>query len=174
MNENVKTGLWLSPLATTDPQFGELMKWFWSFVSGLLMSVLGYFLPVHDIIHLLILFFIVDVILGYYAAKKLRKEKFSAKIIWNTTMPRMVISLVLIMGAYMWDTVYQQEFVSTYKIIGWFISGVLLASIVQNGYRITNWNMLSFLGDFLRDKIKDSTGIDINNKNEENENGTST
>ena len=89
-------------------------------------------------------------------------------------MPRMVISLVLIMGAYMWDTVYQQEFVSTYKIIGWFISGVLLASIVQNGYRITNWNMLSFLGDFLRDKIKDSTGIDINNKNEENENGTST
>lgn len=169
MNEQTKTELLFSLPAGT-PLFIDWIKYFWTFLSGVFMSILGYFVPIHDMVHLLVLFFILDVIFGYWAAKKLRKEKFSAKIIWKTTMPRMVISLVLIMGAYMWDTVYSQEFVATYKIIGWFISGVLLASIVQNGYHITNWNIFLGLSDLLKDKFREKTGIDIQNKNEDNEN----
>lgn len=168
MNEQTKAGLFCGPLASS-PVLIDWMKYFWSLVSGIIMSFVGYLVPIRDIVHLLVLFFILDVIFGYWAAKRLRKELFSAKIIWKTTMPRMVISLVLVIGAFMWDSVYQQELVATYKIIGWFISGVLLASIVQNGYQITNWNMFAFLGDFLKQKIRENTGVDIPDKNNNNE-----
>lgn len=141
---------------------------FWSLFSGLLASVMGYFLPVRNILHLLVLFFIIDVAFGYWAAKKLRGEKFSAKIIWKTTMPRMVISIVLILGSFMWDSVYDQNMVATYKVIGWFISGVLFFSILQNGYRVTNWEMLPLIGRLISGKIKDHTGITIG-KEDDNE-----
>lgn len=130
-------------------------------VVGFITSIIGYFLPVKDIAHLLILFFMLDVLFGYWAAKKLRNERFSVKIIWTHTIPRMLVSVVLILGAYLWDTVYAQEFVSTYKLIGWFISGVLLFSIVQNGYHITKWNMFPMLGKMIKNKIENQTGVEI-------------
>lgn len=76
----------------------------------------------------------------------------------------MVISMVLIMGAYLWDTVYGQNVLATYKVIGWFISGVLLASIIQNGYHITRWNVLIKMGDFLGYKFGEKTGINFMKK----------
>lgn len=133
---------------------------------GALASVAGYFLPVRDIVHLLILFFILDVFLGYWAARKLRKEKFSVKIIWATTIPRMLISIILIISAYMWDTTYRQDYVSTYKIIGWFISGVLIYSIAKNGYIITKWSVFRNIGSMFKDRLKDK-GVTFNNKRNE-------
>lgn len=130
-------------------------------LSGLFVSALGYFLPVRDMVHLLILFFLLDVIFGYWAARKLRQERFKVSIIWTTTIPRMLLSLVLILGAFMWDKTYNQEFVSTYKIIGWFISGVLLYSIAENGYHITKWSVFPKLGQLFRSKVKDQTGLDV-------------
>lgn len=149
----------------------SITDWFrivWSLLSGAFMTALGFLMPVKNIVHLLILFFLLDVVFGYWAARKLRKEKFSAKIIWKTTFPRMVISLVLVICAFLWDNVYQQTTFSTYNLIGWFISGVLLASIAINGYYITRWDIFLGLGKFFRDKTKDLTGIEIvNNENHE-------
>lgn len=135
-------------------------------LAGALTSVAGYFLPVRDIVHLLILFFILDVALGYWAARKLRKEKFSVKIIWATTIPRMLISIILIISAYMWDTTYRQDYVSTYKIIGWFISGVLIYSIAKNGYLITKWSVFRSIGSIFKDKLKDK-GVNFNQRRNE-------
>ena len=128
---------------------------------GALASIIGYFLPIKDIVHLLILFFILDVAFGYLAARKLRNERFSVKIIWSHTMPRMLMSVVLITGAYMWDTVYKQDVLSTYKMIGWFISGVLLYSIAENGYKMTNWAVFSKIGALFNQRTKDHTGMEI-------------
>lgn len=149
-----------------------LLKNSYAWLSGLLMTLLGYFLPVRDIVHLLIFFFILDVLFGFWAAKKLRKERFSVKIIWSHTIPRMLISIVLITGAYMWDSTYQQDFVSTYKVVGWFISGVLLYSIAKNGYHITNWAMFPKLDNLIGNKLKDKTGIDLKEKEEANAKAT--
>lgn len=146
--------------------FSNLTIKFWPMLTGVFASIVGYFLPVRDIVHLLILFFILDVIFGYWAAHKLRKERFSVKIIWNHTMPRMLISIVLITGAFMWDTVYRQEVVDTYKIVGWFISGVILFSIAENGYLITGWTVFSRVGRLLSKKIKDATGQDLTENKE--------
>ncbi len=131
----------------------ELIQKLWTFISGLIASIIGYFLPVKDILHLIVIFFILDVIFGYWAAKRVRGERFSAKIIWQTTIPRMVLSFVLILGAYAWDETFYQTYISTYKIIGWFIAGILLFSILQNGYLITRWNPLLKLQDILKNKI---------------------
>jgi hypothetical protein len=136
----------------------------YQFLTGLMASFFGYFLPVKNIVHLIILFFILDVIFGAWAAKKVKKEKFSVKIIWNHTMPRMLISIILVMGAYMWDSVFSQDFVSTYKIIGWFISGVLLWSVAENGYKITKWSVFPKLGDLFRSKVQEQTGMDVSDE----------
>lgn len=138
----------------------------YAFLVGCIISFIGYLLPVKDIVNLLVLFFILDVLFGFWAAKTLRKERFSVKIIWSHTMPRMLISIILVAGAFMWDEVYSQEFVSTYKIIGWFISGVLLYSIAENGFQITKWKAFSRLGSAVQSKVKENTGLDINDKND--------
>lgn len=128
---------------------------------GLLTSVIGYFLPVKDIVNLLLLLFFLDVGFGYWAAHKLKGEKFSVKIIWSHTIPRMLVSIVLIAGAYMWDNTYSQEFLSTYKLIGWFLSGVLLYSIAQNGYKITSWKAFPDMANLIGDKVREKTGHEI-------------
>jgi phage-related holin len=111
----------------------ELFDNAYAVLCGFFASILGYFLPVRDIVHLLILFFILDVLFGYWAARKLRYEKFSVKIIWEHTIPRMLLSIVIILGAYMWDSVFDQNVVCTYKIIGWFISEFC---VLDSGKRI--------------------------------------
>ena len=139
----------------------------YALLSGFVATVFGYFLPIKDIVHLMILFFILDVVFGYWAAHKIRKERFSVKIIWSHTMPRMLISLVMVLGAFMWDTVYCQDVVSTYKVVGWFISGVLLFSIAQNGYLITKWSVFPKLGILFQSKVQEKTGMDISDKKED-------
>lgn len=146
-------------LQHSDAFFSQL----WSFITGVIMSVIGYFLPVKDIVHLILLFFILDVIFGYWAARRTRGENFSAKIIWNTTIPRMVLSLVLILGAFMWDTTFGQDYIATYKIVGWFIAGILLFSIGQNGYQITRWRAFRHIGDAIEKKL----GTEITTKDHE-------
>ena len=111
------------------------------------------------------MFFIIDVLFGYWAAKKLRGEKFSKTIIFKTTFPKMIVSFALVICAFMWDSVYKQDFVSTYRVIGWFISGIVLYSIAQNGYSVTKWEGFPLIALFLKKKIKDTTGIDMEDKN---------
>jgi len=135
-------------------------------IASSFVSFLGYLLPIKDIVTLLIFFFIVDVIFGYWKSKVINNDKFSVKIIWGHTVPRMLVSIVIIMCSFMWDEVYKLEVVSTYKMIGWFISGVVLCSIVDNCYKITKWSILNKLSDLLTEKVKDKIGLDINDKKE--------
>jgi len=139
----------------------------YALMAGVATTVIGYFLPVKDILHLMIVLFIIDVFFGQWKARKVKKEKFEVKKIWETTMPRMLISIVLVLGAYSWDVTYKQEFISTYKIVGWFISGVLLYSIAENGYKITKWGFFLNISDLLKKKIKEQTDIDIKKQEDE-------
>jgi len=101
------------------------------------------------------------VIFGYLVSKKINKCRFQVKIVWNHTIPRMLISVVLIMACYMWDSVYHQEAVSTYNIVGWFISGVLIFSIAENAFLLTKWDAFLKIRNIFRKKIQDETGEDI-------------
>lgn len=128
-----------------------------SYMSGVFTVIFGYFTPVKDIVHLLILFFILDVLIGYWASRKMNGSRFMVSIVWKHTIPRMILSIILIIGAYMWDNTYKQEFVSTYKIIGWFITGLLLYSIAENGYYITRWTIFKRIGKVIKKEVDDDT-----------------
>jgi hypothetical protein len=133
----------------------------WALITGLMTTVVGYFLPIKNIVHVVLFFFLLDIIFGYWAARKLRRERFSTKIVWQYTMPRILLSLTLIISAFMWDSVFEQEFISTYKVIGWFISGILIYSITKNGYKITHWEMFPMVGKLFERKIEEQTGINL-------------
>lgn len=143
----------------------HLLKTLYSFIAGAFTAFLGYFLPIRDIVHLLIFFFFLDVIIGYWASRKLYGKRFMVSIVWKHTIPRMILSLILIIGAYMWDSTYQQEYVSTYKIIGWFISGLLLYSIAENAYCITRWTMFKKIGKAIKDQVVDKAESKFDNQN---------
>lgn len=124
-------------------------------MSGFLASILGFFFPIKDIVHLILVFFIIDVLFGYWAAKKTRKEKFSVQIIWTHTMPRILLSVIIIILTYLWDSVFAQNMVHTYMIAGWFICGVLLSSIIENGWKITRWTIFPKIGKMVDKEMKD-------------------
>jgi len=139
----------------------DIAAWVWKTICGSCTAILGYFLPIRDLVHLVILFFILDMLFGYWAARRLRGEKFSTKIVWKTTFPRMLISLILILMAYLWDTTFHQVYLPTYNIIGWFIAGILLFSIAKNGFKITGWQGFAGIENLFRKKIEDETGAQL-------------
>jgi len=68
----------------------------------------------------------------------------------------MLISIVLILATFMWDSVFQQDYVSSYKFVGWFISGVLLFSIAKNGFQITKWGVFNSIGNIVKKKVEET------------------
>lgn len=139
----------------------NIADWILKTAFGTFAAIIGYFFPIKDIVHLVILFFVIDMIFGYLAAKKLRGERFSTTIVWKTTFPRMLISLVLILMAFLWDTTFNQKYIPTYNIIGWFISGILIFSIAKNGYKITKWKAFLNIEGIFEKKIEDETGVKL-------------
>lgn len=131
----------------------QILKSLASYLAGIFTALLGYFSPVRDIVHLLIFLFIMDILFGFWASHKTDGARFDVKIVWKHTMPRLLISIVLILGAYMWDEVYGQVLLNTYKVVGWFISGLLLYSIAENGYYITRWTIFKKLGGIVNNKL---------------------
>lgn len=141
--------------------FPDMVKAIWEILWGMLGVVIGYFLPIKDMVNFIVLLFIVDVALGYWTARKLRGEKFSVGIIWKTTVPRMALSILIVVLAYTWDTTFQQNYLETYNVTGWFISGILIFSIVKNAFKITNWQGFNQISELFSSRIKEKTGVDI-------------
>ena len=121
--------------------------------AGVFTAIIGYFIPIRDFVHLLIFLLIVDMLIGYWANKKTRGEKFLMTKVWSVTIPRMVVGIALIMCAFLWDTIYHQDTVSTYVITGWILSGATLVSITQNGFKVTHWAALNDIGNLIKEKL---------------------
>jgi len=128
--------------------------------EGVAGVIIGYFLPILDVVMLLTVCFILDVLIGFWKAKKIDGEKFQSKKIWDKTVPRMTIAFTLILLTFMLDTVYYMETIKLHRVVGYFFSGIVIASIAQNGYALTKWGV--FLE--IEKLIKRKTGIDENNK----------
>ena len=137
-----------------NPNVGEILL-------ATVISILGYFSPIKHIANMILAFFILDVIFGYWKSRKIHKKKFSVSIIWNNTVPRMVVAMVLLLCTFILDQETNQNVVQTYKIAGWFIGALLIFSIGENGYHITKWKVLLLFAKVAQKKIKEQTGIEI-------------
>ncbi len=138
----------------------DWLKIAWSAISGVFMTILGYFIPIQNIVLLLILFFAINTIFGYLKAHKIDKEKFSQKKIWNTTIPRLGGSILIVMMSFLWDDVHGQSTVATYNAVGWFLSGILLFKTALNLYYLTKWNAFKDLANYFGRRSSES-GIEV-------------
>lgn len=141
--------------------FETLLKAFIDAIAGLFGIILGYFLPIQDIANFLFIVFIVDMLCGYWAARKIDKEKFSPKKVWNTTVLYMLAAFIIISLLFSWDKTFHQETVPTYMLAGWAFGGLLIASIMKNLYKITNWGVIKMIKNIITNRIEKETGIEI-------------
>ena len=133
-----------------------------SLLSGVLASFFGFFLPIKNILLFLILLFSTDVFFGWLNNRKKTGKKFEPKVVWKTTLPRLAISAVLIICSFLWDKFFDQNIVSSYKVIGWFISGILIYSIAENGYQLTGWRPFRKVSEIFKNKIERETNYKVN------------
>lgn len=130
-------------------------------IAACFISFLGYLSPLKEIAHMMLFFFLLDIIYGWLADRKVNNAKFQPAKVWNKTVPRIILSIILLVCAFMLDANTGQEYVSVYKILGWFISSLLILSIARNGYLVTNWHAIPLLGKLLKNKFEKQTGINI-------------
>ncbi len=142
----------------------EIYEWLtnvYNFLGGIIMIILGYLLPIKDLIHFITLLFILDVVIGYWWARKRERAKFKTKIIWNKTMPRWLFSVIILGLLYYWDKVHHQDWVSSYYVGGYFLSGTIIASIVDNALKITGWGVFKGLKHIITSNVEKNTGEKI-------------
>ena len=132
--------------------------------AGAIATVFGYFLPIRDPVNLLLIFFVVDCIIGYLKNRKLYKESFSKRKIFETTIPRMMAVVTFMMLLFSLDRTFKQDIEQTYMIVGYFVGGVLLFNIAKNLHKLTRWDAFLKIGDFLHDNVKDKTGMEVKEK----------
>lgn len=126
------------------------------FIVGIISYIAAFFLPIKNIMHMMLLFFLIDAMMGYYTNHKLYKAKFEPGIIWEKTIKRATFSSVLLGMCCMWDKGSTQEVVSTAQIVGLFISGMLIISFLKNVINYTKWNVFRKLEIVAEKKIEDS------------------
>ena len=128
-----------------------------------LAAVIGFLEPISTLILWLLIFIIVDLITGIHASLT------EGKIITSHGLQRTVlkflmysVSVILLEGI---DT-YMLTFADCYlsKIGCTLICGIELYSVFENCYRITGNEVFKILTQFTLKKIKEQTGVEIDDK----------
>ncbi|HZK26029.1 MAG TPA: phage holin family protein, partial [Thermoclostridium sp.] len=131
-------------------------------VLGVFLSIINYFAPIADTIHVLLVFFVGDILFGFLASKKLRGESFNPRKVWEKTIPKMLVSFFIIISAHMLDSISPLGFLTIRESVGWILSGLVLHSVWKNAFIVTKWTALKHIGAFLSDSLKDRFKIDVN------------
>ena len=158
--------------------FWDIMEEFFcnagGWALGVFLSIVHYFAPVADTIHVLLVFFIADILFGFLASKKLRGESFNPRKVWEKTIPKMLVSFFIIISAHMLDSISPAGFLTIRESVGWILSGLVLHSVWKNAFVVTKWTALRHIGEFLSDSLKDRFKVDVNKfKEDENEHSDS-
>jgi FtsH-binding integral membrane protein len=144
-----------------------VMNWtyahYWNFVTGIFFAFMSYFAEMKGAFHVMFAAFIIDLFVGIGASKKIRKEKFSMEKFF-TALLRMVIAYALVMLLYAMDKEMHQETLSLANISSWLVSGFLAFSIADNGFKVTGGRLFLNLKTFIRKKVEDNTGINLDDE----------
>lgn len=132
----------------------ELFNDAYNLAVGAVFTLLGYFTPIKETIHILFFFFLLDVIFGYLVARKMRGEKWQPKIIWEKTMIKMLVASLMVITAHLLDKIAPSSYLTIREFVGWFISGVVLSSVWENFHTLTKWKIIVRLNETLKEKLK--------------------
>jgi len=131
------------------------------FVAAVFLTIIGYLVPLKNMAHLVLFFFFMDVVYGYLADRKLNGARFKTAIVWAKTVPRIILTIILLIMAFLLDEVSGQQYVQTYKVVGWFICSLLFLSILKNGYIVTQWSAIPLIGKLIAKRIQKETDTDL-------------
>jgi len=107
-----------------------------SWIAQLFVMIIAYFTPIHEIIHVMLVFLVIDTISGIWASLK-KKEKFeSGKL--RKTVYKFLWYTVAVMLAWMMEKTFKLGWANLASITGGFICFVELKSIFENITRITD------------------------------------
>jgi hypothetical protein len=134
--------------------------YFWNIITGFIFAVLAYFSEVKGAIHVMWAAFILDLIIGIIASRRIRKEPFKMEKAF-IAFSRMCIASLLIMLLYAMDREMTQDFISMYKTTAWIISGFTAYSIAKNGFELTGSKLFLIIKSTIGKKVEENTGVNI-------------
>lgn len=130
-------------------------------IGALFFALVGYFSPISSVVHVVLIFFVLDIFYGWRADVKINNARFKPSIVWQKSIPRMVLALIAVLSAYMLDTEMKQIWVDSSRFVGFIICGLLFISILKNGLIVTRWGALKVIERWAKKEIKEKTGLDI-------------
>ena len=129
---------------------------------GFLVALLGYFTPIREVVYFMFAAIIFDLFTGMLAARK-RGEGLKSVRMWRTIY-KLFYSLIIVMLLFGMDKEMGMGFIQLHKIVAWLITGFEVWSILENAATISNLRIFFILKKFMNDKIKEQTGVSINDK----------
>lgn len=132
----------------------------WSYLAA---SLIGFFEPIYVVLLWMLIFVFADMLAGMYASLKeghhLKSHKMQKTIV---KLNMYITSIILLHGmdAYM-ITLFDCGLARMGATI---ICGIEIYSIFENFYRATGNKVFKLLTTFTLGKIKEKTGVDIENK----------
>lgn len=133
---------------------------FWSYVIG---AIMGFLEPIYVIIGWMLIFILVDMFIGIYAAY-VKKEAITSHKMQRTVIKFLMYgtSIILLEG-------FDKYFIKLLdcglaEIGATIICGIELYSIFENCYKATGNVVFKVLTTFTRVKIEDKTGVKIKGK----------
>ena len=137
---------------------------FLSFLTSAFASVCGYFAPLGEILIVLFACIMADLVTGIWAAR-VKGLGIKSKRLKKTAV-KIGLYFGVIMLIYSIDHAFNILNLSSYT--AWLIVGFEAYSVLENTMVITDNPVFRVLRKFMNDKIKDTTGVDIEKEQKEN------
>ena len=141
-----------------------LLNWYtahiWNFIASVFFAFFAYFTDLKGAFHVMFASFVIDIIVGVWHSVSIKQLKFSMYKFF-IAIKRMLIAFALVMLLYAADKEMGQDTVRMSKTVGYLITGFVIYSIAENGYKITGGRLFISIKSMIRKKVQDNTGIDI-------------
>lgn len=141
---------------TTNLKFG-----FMGFAASAFASICGYFAPLGEIFIVLFACIIADLITGIWASRT-KGQGIKSKRLKKTAV-KIGLYFGIVMLIYSIDHAF--NIVNLANPTAWLIVGFEAYSVLENVVVITDHPVFRAIKKFMRDKIKDNTGVDVDDEN---------
>ena len=149
------------------------MNWlydhFYNTLCAVFFAVIGYFAQIQGAVHVMWAALAIDLASGILAALIKRKEKFQMAKVF-TAIGRAIGATILVALLYAMDREMKQTFAASYNIAAWLISGFYAWSASENMDELFGGRIFRILKCFISRLVEESSGINLNHTNEQNEN----
>jgi phage-related holin len=123
-------------------------------ISKIMILIIAYFTPIKEMVNVMLIFLLIDLISGIWAAVKEKQQIQSAKL--RRSITKFLWYTVAVMVAFMMETTFNLTWTNLANIIAGFICIVELISIFENITRITREPLFLRLIKMIRKRCADT------------------